>query len=149
MRLKPAKSVLANVAGEIELDLGHVALEVWNPGGHVSTKNRTGNTTVSAYKWIEGKKWRLESRSGDITVRLTDELYQEQSVTGSTQSGELDYSFLSQDEFHKSSCPDYMLFSTRREKEDVINKLNSDVLITAESGNIKLDVLNDEDCSRD
>ena len=140
-RPKPAKTILANVTGEIELDLGHVALEVRNPGGHVSTKNRTGNTTVSADKWIKGKKWRLESRSGDVTVRLTNELYQEQSVTCSTLSGELDYSLLSQDEFHKANCPDYMLFSTRCEKEDMVNKLNADVLITVESGNIKLDVL--------
>lgn len=138
------KSELVDVQGDVELDLGHVELSVRDPGDQVSIQNRTGSTAVSAKQWLDGKKWRLENRTGDITVQLPDRVFEERLITGSTLAGEVDYSVIDREGLLMANSPNVMLFSTRRnypDKEVEVDHRNSDVLIRSEGGDIKFGVM--------
>ena len=138
------KSELIDVRGDIELDVGHVDLSVHDPGGHVSIQNRTGSTTVSANLWTDGKRWRLENRTGDVAIQLPATVFEEQLISGSALAGEVDYSAIDREGLLTANSPAYMIFSTRRsyrDQEVKVNYLHSDVLVTAEGGNIRFGVL--------
>ena len=143
---EPQPMAVENVGGDIELDLGHVDLAVSGAGGNVTVRNRTGNTTVSASEWVEGKRWRLEGRSGVIMVRLAEDLIRERHISGTTLSGEFDYAVPDEllDACLKACNLKMMLFSTRpwfADRQEPVDHLHADIWMASESGDIKIDRL--------
>jgi hypothetical protein len=143
LRPPPTGTRMLEIQGDIDLDVGHVDLQVQEPVGQVSIRNRTGNTAIAAEKWVEGKRWRLESASGRIAVQLTDELFQDRVLAASTLSGELDYAAIDREDLMKANCPNYMLFSTYRPYPDLGGKRSfkdADIQVVSEGGDIQLTV---------
>ena len=143
-RPEPRESRLIDVRGNIEIDLGHIDLSIENPEGDVSVRNRTGNTAISAQQWLEGKRWRVENRTGDIVLQLPEAIYRERLLSASTLSGEMDYSAIDREGLLQANSPDFMLFSTQRgypDQKRELDYLNGDVLVQSEGGDIAFEVM--------
>lgn len=145
-RPEPRSMCLEEIVGDIELDLGHVNLDVTGPKGHVAIRNRTGDTTVSATAWHDGTRWRLESRSGHIVIRLSEAQLKERFISVSALSGEFEFSDLADlvGDVYTGNNQRLMLFSSRplfADSVERVDHLDAEIWATAESGDIRIEKL--------
>ena len=138
--------LIEGVTGDVELDVGNVDVLLREPRGKVTVRNRTGKTELACHRLPDSGQCRIESRSGEVVIRVSEEILREKHIAVSALSGELDYRILSEllDSVRTANNPEMMLMSNRPVRDSRnpdVNDLEADVFAVAEYGDIRFELL--------
>ena len=145
-RTEPRPMLIEGVTGDVELDVGNVDVLLREPRGKVTVRNRTGKTELACHRLPDSGQCRIESRSGEVVIRVSEEILREKHIAVSALSGELDYRILSEllDSVRTANNPEMMLMSNRPVRDSRnpdVNDLEADVFAVAEYGDIRFELL--------
>jgi RNA polymerase sigma-70 factor (ECF subfamily) len=142
-RAEPEVCEIAQVSGEVDIDVGRLALNASDLTGTVRIRNRFGSTTLTQRRHNPSTRCRIESSAGAIRLALAEEVFQKVNVTLHTLCGKLTRSQRVMERRHcASSGHDLMTFSTvsgaQVQKEDFLNVAYH---LKTESGDITLETI--------
>lgn len=85
---------LADIAGDLNLDVGAIALDATDLKGNIRLINRHGTTHLRLDRLPADSRYHLESSSGPIAVSLQENLLEEARLAAYSLCGSIDYQAL-------------------------------------------------------
>ena len=94
-RADPETTVLRNISGEIDIDVGRVNLDAADLAGKIKIRNRFGETKYYLKQHDSESTCRLTSDSGPVRLFLAEDILSEISLTVNTMCGSIEDSAVS------------------------------------------------------
>lgn len=140
-RVAISDSTLQDIAGEIQIDLGRVNLEVSDLKGKVDIRNRFGTTRFHLKAHEAGSTYRIESDSGEILVFLKEDLIGEMNLRVNTLCGLVKYDALkSLGGLHTANDPQLITLSTITSARSTKELMSSaDLYVKTRDGDVTIE----------
>lgn len=132
-------SHLEDICGEVDLDVGRVAIEAKDLSGCIRILNRHGTTRLAQARFRAGDRYWLQSNSGALTLALQENIPSTASLVCLTMCGTIDRTSLQDIADRNANDGQVILVSTDARLGDEKGLQNADFYLQSESGPIALE----------
>ena len=132
------ESRIEDVVGEVDIEVGRVELELVDIAGRVHVDNYYGRTRLSQNRFDEGNRFKLVSRSGEISLFLKRDLIEQVNVTVNTLCGAVKCEALKKLISRSYTTHSICCLSTMNSPQDS-SLVEADFYIQTESGDVVIE----------